>query len=107
MVSFGKTISDARKRARLSQKNLAAQIQKDDGKSISPQYLNDIERDRRNPPPRYILDQLARILDISADHLYYLADQWPPDLREEAYEPESLDRAFQAFRRELKDPRRG
>ena len=106
-MTFGKTISDARKRARLSQKNLAAKILKDDGSSISPQYLNDIERDRRNPPPRYILDQLAKFLDIPADHLYFLADQWPPDLREQAYEPETLDRAFQAFRRELKDRERG
>jgi hypothetical protein len=37
----------ARKKLGISQKNLADRIKKEDGQSISPQYLNDIERDRR------------------------------------------------------------
>jgi ribosome-binding protein aMBF1 (putative translation factor) len=45
-VTFGQTIADARKRAGLSQKGLAARIKKDDGQSISAQYLHDLERDR-------------------------------------------------------------
>ena len=61
-LTFGQYIADARKRAGLSQKDLAAKLQKEDGDSISPQYLNDIEHDRRNAPSEHLLDQLADLL---------------------------------------------
>lgn len=102
-MTFGKTISQLRKKARLSQKELAARVFKEDGSSISPQYLNDIEHGRRNPPPLYILNQLAGILGIPVDHLFYLANQWPLDLRDQEYNPKGLDRAFEAFRSALKE----
>ena len=51
--------SRAAKRSEL-QKQLAALIKKDDGRPISPQYLNDLEHDRRHPPSEVLLSQFAR-----------------------------------------------
>jgi len=100
--SFGKVISDARKRLGLSQKEAASSLYKEEGGTISPQYLNDIEHDRRNPPADHILQQLAKLLDINKDNLYFLAGQIPSDLRDTTYKPEQLQAAFKAFRRNLK-----
>jgi ribosome-binding protein aMBF1 (putative translation factor) len=49
MKTFGTIISEARRAAGLSEKELAAKVKKEDGQPISAQYLN-IEHDRRNPP---------------------------------------------------------
>jgi transcriptional regulator with XRE-family HTH domain len=49
MLTFGRVISEARKNRELSQKELAMLVRKEDGNAISPQYLNDLERDRRSP----------------------------------------------------------
>jgi transcriptional regulator with XRE-family HTH domain len=59
MATFGEIVAQARKRKLLSQKELAALIKKEDGQSISAQYLNDIERNRRNAPIR-VLDYSTR-----------------------------------------------
>src|SRR5437867_850881 len=63
-MTFGGAIREARRVLGVSQKDLAAQLKKEDGTPISPQYLNDIELDRRLPPP-YLIEQLA-LLDASA-----------------------------------------
>ena len=48
-VTFGQAISKARKALGLSQKELAARVMKEEKTgAISPQYLNDIERDWRS-----------------------------------------------------------
>jgi len=102
-MPFGRFILEERKKAGLSQKDLAALIRKEDGSAISPQYLNDIEHDRRGPPPDYIIDQLADALNVPREYLYYLAGQLPADLRErdQSTEPEKVQEAFRAFRRAL------
>src|SRR3569833_499161 len=46
-LSFGRYLSESRKRLGISQKELAGRILKEDGEPISPQYLNDLERARR------------------------------------------------------------
>ena len=101
MTSFGRHIAAARKDRGLSQKDLAASIHKEDGTPISPQYLNDIERDRRNPPSEHFLIQFASQLDIDADYLFYLADRWPEDVHDRTVSPEQFEAAFRAFRRTL------
>lgn len=101
-MTFGRFISQARKRAGLSQKDLAQRIKKEDGSSISPQYLNDLERDRRNPPSDHLLHQFARVLALDHDHLHFLAGQLPEDVRQDVYDGERVTAAFKAFRRELK-----
>ena len=78
MPTFGEIISEKRKKTGLSQKELAALVTKEDGKPISPQYLNDIERDRRNPPSEHLIEQFARVLSIALETLYYCAGELPP-----------------------------
>ena len=101
-MTFGAYISEARKRASLSQKDLASRISKEDGEQISPQYLNDIEHDRRNPPGEFILNQLADELNLSLDFLRYLSGRLAPDDIQQAQEPEKVEAAFKAFRRVIK-----
>lgn len=101
--TFGRIISDARKKLGISQKDLASKIVKD-GKSISPQYLNDVEWDRRNPPSEEITKQLASELQIPVEYLILAAGNIPQDfeaLTRDA-KPEMVAQAFRAFRRTLK-----
>jgi transcriptional regulator with XRE-family HTH domain len=108
-MSFGRTIAAERKKRGLSQKDLAARIVKEDETPISPQYLNDIERDRRNPPSEDLIAQLAEALDLNADYLFYLAGQIPPEDRDGSRPREAVEAAFVAFRKELaktESPRR-
>jgi len=106
-MTFGEIIRDQRKKLGMSQKQLAERIKKEDGQSISPQYLNDIEFGRRNPPPEYIIDQLADILEIPQEDLYLLAGQIPSEMRPTTYDPARFREAFKAFRRELHGGKRG
>jgi len=103
--TFGQIVSEARKAASLSQKDLAAAIRKEDGEVISPQYLNDIEHDRRNPPSEFIIEQLAHHLKLAKDPLIAAAGMWPTDLRQKlpAADPKTIEQAFTAFRKVLKD----
>ncbi len=103
-MSFGQLIMDARKCQGLTQKEVAARIQKEDGSPISPQYLNDLERDRRNPPSPHFLRQFADVLRIDYETLVFAAGQYPEDLAYHAEPPERVQAAFKAFRRELKGP---
>jgi len=98
MPSFGTYLAAARKKIGLSQKDLASRIFKEDGMPISPQYLNDIERDRRNPPSEDMLSQFARELNLSLDYLRYLSGRLPDDIRD-VHEPELVEEAFKAFRK--------
>jgi transcriptional regulator with XRE-family HTH domain len=84
----------------LSQKQLASVILKEDGAPISPQYLNDIERDRRNPPGEFLLDQFAKVLEIPEEYLYFLANEIPPKYRQVSpISPSQVQQAFRAFAR--------
>ena len=105
LSTFGRIIADARKALGMSQKELAASTRKAGGGAISPQYLNDIEHDRRNPPSEYIIEQLAGHLGLSKEHLIAAAGLWPTDLREKlpGSDPQRVEKAFTAFRKVLKD----
>ena len=105
MKTFGQIIAEARKALGLSQKDLAAKIRKEDGEAISPQYLNDIEHDRRNPPSEFIIEQLAKHLKLSKEPLIAAAGMWPTDIRQKlrAADPKTVEEAFTAFRKVLKD----
>jgi transcriptional regulator with XRE-family HTH domain len=99
-MTFGQAIASARRAKQLSQKQLAALIIKEDGAPISPQYLNDIERDRRNPTGDYLIGQFARILAVPEEYFYYLAHAIPPKYREDApNDPTRIQEAFEAFAR--------
>ncbi len=103
-VTFGQAISKARKALGLSQKELAASVMKEEGGgSISPQYLNDIEHDRRSPSSGHLIRQFSRILDIPEDYLFALAGRLPDDVRPDATDPAKVVQAFANFRKTLKE----
>lgn len=97
--TFGKYIGEVRKQQGLSQKQLAERIEREEGDSISPQYLNDIEHDRRSPSSDHMIQQFARVLKVSADYLYYLAGRIPADIRQANMPPSKVDKWASAFRR--------
>ncbi len=100
-MTFGRLIAEARKQMNLSQKELAAKILKEDGEAISPQYLNDIEHDRRNAPSEFLLQQFARILSIDIVVLYFYAGELVPEDRATPANKEQIVEAYKAFRRKL------
>jgi transcriptional regulator with XRE-family HTH domain len=103
-MTFGQIIAEARRKLGLSQKEVAERIKKEDGGRISPQYLNDIERDRRNPPSEFLIAQLAKELKLSNDYLILAAGTVPAELREKLTDsdPSTVEKAFHAFRKQIK-----
>lgn len=100
-ATFGSTIAQRRKELSLSQKQLAERIKREDGESISPQYLNDIERDRRSPSSEHMVKQFAQILELDADRLYFLAGRIPADLLNKKHSAEQIEKAMVVFRKKL------
>ena len=96
-----------RKELGISQQELAALLRNRDGKPLSSSYFNYLERDRGKPPD-YLLDQIAEILKVPLDVLYFWAKRVPPDLEpDESIDPVRVAAAYQAFRREPKRGKRG
>lgn len=99
--TLGRTIADARKELKLSQKELAAKIKREDEDgSITPQYLNDIEHDRR-VPTSFLIGKFSTVLKIDADYLHFLAGRVPDDLRMLAVDDKTFAASIIAFRRSL------
>lgn len=102
-MTFGRAIAEARKALAMSQKELAAKVTKEDGStSISPQYLNDIEHDRRNPTSDHLIRQFATLLDVDEGYLFVLAGKIPDDMRSKAKDRDTIVEAFANFRRTFK-----
>jgi transcriptional regulator with XRE-family HTH domain len=101
-TTFGQAIAKARKAKGLSQKELAALIVKDEGGgSISPQYLNDIEHDRRRPTSDLLIKQFAKALDEDEGYLFVLAGKIPDDIRKKAKDRDKIVESFANFRRTI------
>jgi len=101
MASFGEYIAARRKALKLTQKDVALQLIKDDGIPISLSYFHDIEAGKRNPPNDQIIEQLAAILGIRAELLYFQAERMPADFKREGVPEERILAAYEAFRREI------
>jgi transcriptional regulator with XRE-family HTH domain len=106
LTSFGSLIASARKEQKLSQKELAEKIIKEDGQAITPQYLNDIEHDRRSPTSDYLVKQFAKVLrhpDVTVELLTALAGVLSEADRKlvQKATPRQVEQAYHAFRREL------
>jgi transcriptional regulator with XRE-family HTH domain len=65
---LGEIIKATRHARHLSLRGVADRVIKGDGRSISPQYLFDIEEHHRVPAP-HVLRELARVLDLDYDRL--------------------------------------
>ena len=99
--TFGSAISGARKAKGWALKDVAARVRREDDDPISPQYLNDIEHDRRTPSSDRMVQQFAEALEIDLDWLYYLADRWPKELRDKKLSQQQVSAGVVAFRRTL------
>ncbi|HXF88075.1 MAG TPA: helix-turn-helix transcriptional regulator [Xanthobacteraceae bacterium] len=101
-TTFGQAIATARKAKGLSQKELAALIVKEEGGGpISPQYLNDIEHDRRSPTSDHLIKQFAKVLDEDEGYLFVLAGKIPDDIRKRAKNRDKIVESFANFRRTI------
>ena len=98
---FGGFGLKARTDKQLLQKDVAAAIEKEDGVAMSASYLNDIERDRRNPPNARIIRQLSSTLDLDEDYLWFLAGRIPPDMLELSRDQASISQAVKTLRHTL------
>lgn len=101
VTTLGRAIADARRAKGLSQKELAALIQKEEGGAISPQYLNDIEHDRRSPTSDNLIRQFAKALGEREEYLFVLAGKIPDDLRSKAGDRDQIVEGFSNFRRAI------
>ena len=79
---FGDAVREARQRAGISLRELGERVKKADGSPMSPQYLNDIEHGRRNPPDEDVVRQMAKVLDLDVNVLLTLAGKEPSEIKE-------------------------
>jgi transcriptional regulator with XRE-family HTH domain len=95
---LGEVIHQARRSRKLTLRQLANQVTKDDGTPISPQYLNDIELHHRVPTP-HVLRELARVLELEYDALLASAGAADVVVREYLGEhPQHTEAVIQLFR---------
>ncbi|SKA84351.1 Helix-turn-helix [Caloramator quimbayensis] len=66
--SFGEFIAKKREEKEITLREMAKKL------DITPPYLSDIEKDRRNPPEKSKLDLIAQILNLSEDEKRYMYD---------------------------------
>ena len=98
--SFGTLIKEARELLHLRLEDVAAQIFKKDGQTISVPYLNKLEHNGATSP-RWYIPQLADVLNIPEDILYFTLGLLPPDVYEPNLSHERILHAFQVFRTAL------
>ena len=100
MKTFGQVLREARKKAGLTQREVAARLRREDGRPVDPPYLNAVEHDHRYPPDDYLIEQLAKIVGIPPDVLYFHANRQPPDVKTEANQGR-VEAAYRACRSAL------
>jgi transcriptional regulator with XRE-family HTH domain len=106
MKTLGQFIVARRKELGLAGREVVAQVRNADGKPISIPYLVDLEHDRRKPSDQ-VLQQLARVLKVDSDLLYFLSGRIPADLTAASIDStEELSAAWKAFRREVRRRKR-
>jgi transcriptional regulator with XRE-family HTH domain len=79
-TTFGQLILNSRRKKHLILKQCASLIIKEDGTPISFQYLSEIENARRYPPSEFIMKQLAKVLDIPIELLYFHSKTIPSNI---------------------------
>lgn len=66
--SFGEFIARKREEKKITLREMARLLK------ITPPYLSDIEKDRRNSPDKEKLDEISAILSLSEDECSYMYD---------------------------------
>lgn len=66
--SFGEFIASKREEKKITLREMARLLK------ITPPYLSDIEKDRRNPPDKEKLDEISVILSLSEEECSYMYD---------------------------------
>jgi len=105
-MEFGEIIEEARVKAGLNQKRLAARILKEDGEHISAPYLNDILGGRRTPTSDHIIEQFSKVLKIRPELLYFAARKIPLWAYDRKADEEVVIDAFEAFKKALQNRER-
>lgn len=67
-MRFGEFITTKRKAKKITLRRMAEML------DISPAYLSDIEKSRRNPPDINILKKIAKILNLTEEDIYTMFD---------------------------------
>mgnify|MGYP001618326980 CR=1 FL=1 len=101
--TLGAVIAKARKddSRNWTLQELAEKVKKKDGTSVTPQYLNDIEHDRRTPSEE-VIAALARALDLDGDMLRLFAGQQPKEVKSYLEKnPVAAEVVAKAFRKAL------
>ena len=101
-MTFGQAVATARKSRGMQQRELAARILKADGTPISPQYLNDIEHDKRGAPDGQMLSRIARAVRVAPEYLYFCSGRLPPSVADKRADEKTVVKAFNAMRRALR-----
>ena len=106
MNTLGQFIVERRKELGLAGREVVAEVRNSDGKPISIPFLVDLEHDRRKPSDE-VLEQLAKVLKVDSDVLYFLAGRFPADLSATTVNSaQELAAGWKAFRREVKRKKR-
>src|SRR5689334_11858943 len=100
-MSLGRIVSDARKAANLSPESLAAQIRREDGRSISAKYIRDLEHDRIQAPSDFFIEQLSIVLNVPRETLYYYAGRIPGEIARLPADENRVATVFNSIRKLL------
>lgn len=94
-MKLGKVITEERREKKLSQKDLASRLK------ISPQYLNDLERGRRDCSSEKLLKKFSKVFKIHESYFYFLQGKFCKKDRKLANTQKKFERGIEAFRKEV------
>jgi len=96
--TLGQVIREGRVTKKMTQRQLAEKIKKENGNSITPQYINDIEFDRRTPS-EIITREIAKPLDLDPDFLVLLAGAVPQHILKSGITEQQAKQVVSLFRK--------
>jgi transcriptional regulator with XRE-family HTH domain len=100
---FASMVRQTRKQQGLTQQQLAARIETEEGRAITQSYLADIEAGHHPDPRPHLIEEFARALSINRYVLYLAARAVPPEVAEQLARltPAEREAAWGAFMRAI------
>jgi|HubBroStandDraft_1064217.scaffolds.fasta_scaffold316703_2 transcriptional regulator with XRE-family HTH domain len=97
-------VRQTRKQQGVTQQQLAAQIETEEGRAITQSYLADIEAGHHPQPRPHLIEEFARALHINRYVLYLAARTVPPEVAEQLARltTEEREAAWGAFMHAIK-----